>query len=137
MRSVVFTGLAAMVMAVFAGGTAVTGGLAASQAGDTFAGLPPDSARLRAVPICEGMEPSISPDGRAVAFIGWGGDVRMYDVAAETERRLCQNSNAHDIAWNPSGSRLAFQGEDSTRVAMQSWIWVVNRDGSGLHKVGG
>ena len=35
---------------------------------DAFSGLPPDSTRLVAVPLCDGMDPSISPDGRSVGL---------------------------------------------------------------------
>ena len=35
---------------------------------DPMAGLPPDSTRLKAIPLGEGDEPSISPDGRRIAY---------------------------------------------------------------------
>ena len=101
---------------------------------DVLAGLPADSARLHAVPLGEGNEPSISPDGRRVAYVGEV-DVWMYDLKTGTTRRVCKNSNPHAVTWNPSGTRLAFQGADSIQTVSSFWIWLVNPDGSNLRRI--
>lgn len=101
---------------------------------DALAGLPPDSARLRAQPLGEGDEPSISPDGRRVAYVRWQ-TVWLYDLEAGTTRQVCKNSNAHGVTWNPSGTLLAFQGDDSVRTYAKFWIWLVDPDGSNLRRI--
>ena len=99
---------------------------------DAFSGLPPDSTRLVAVPLCDGMDPSISPDGRSVAFAGWS-DVHVYDIQSGTIRRICQAPNPSGIAWSPSGSQLAFSSGDFT--THWNTIWIVRADGSNLRKL--
>ncbi len=96
--------------------------------------MPADSTRCRATLLSTGGEPSISPDGRRIAFVKWN-DVWVYDLERATARRVCKNANPHGIAWNPEGTLLAFQGADSLQVTAEFWIWVVNPDGTGLRKV--
>lgn len=105
------------------------GGATVSPPVDVFAGLPPDSARYVAVPLCDGMEPSISPDGRSVAFASWS-DVRLYDISTGTTRRICQAQNPSGIAWSPTGTQLAFSAGDFK--SYWNKIWIVNSDGSNL-----
>jgi WD40 repeat protein len=113
---------------------------------DLFAGLPPDSARLKAIrlkPINEygadidAMEPSLSPDGRYVVFSGLS-DVFLYDLRTRKTVTLCRSSNAHDFAWNATGTRIAFAGAwNDASGHMPNCIWLVGADGSGLHRVQG
>ncbi|MCC6650757.1 MAG: PD40 domain-containing protein [Candidatus Eisenbacteria bacterium] len=106
---------------------------------DAFAGLPPDSSRLTAVRLDIGLdafEPSVSPDGQLVVFRGWS-DVFIHDVRTRETRLLCRNSNPHCFAWDPSGTRIAFEGDDSTQTFAKFWIWIVNADGSNLHVLKG
>src|SRR5213593_1204589 len=87
---------------------------------DPFAGLPPDSARLKAVRLklivgeygidIDGMEPSVSPDGRYVVFRGWS-DVFLCDLRTRKSVNLCPNSNPHEFAWNANVTWIAFAGE--------------------------
>ena len=105
-----------------------------SSVSDVFFGLPPDSAHFVAVPLCDGMEPSISPDGQSVAFAGWS-DVHMYDLQTGTTRRICQARGPSGIAWSPTGSQLAF----SSPGYASDWlpgIWLVNSNGHNLRKLG-
>ena len=111
---------------------------------DPFAGLPPDSARLKAVrlkPVNEygaaidAMEPSVSPDGRYVAFRGWS-DVFLYDVRARKTVTLCHNSNPNDFAWNAAGTLIGFTGACSP-LSSSFCIWLVRPDGSDLRRIPG
>lgn len=115
---------------------AATDGLASPARSSVFRGLPADSARVIAVQLRVGrdaMQPSISPDGRSVAFVGWNG-VFIYEVASGTTYDLCWKcSGPGAVAWNPTGTRLAFQSNDLGSLG----IWVVNRDGSRLLRVSG
>ncbi len=105
-----------------------------------FAGLPPDSTRLIAVQVKSDYElydPNVSPGGMSVAFVRNGGDLCIYNVTTNRTRVVAHNTNSHDPAWSPDGIRLAFQGDDSVSTYGKFWIWLVNRDGSRLHRVGG
>jgi Tol biopolymer transport system component len=80
--------------------------------------------------------PAISPDGRQIAVVAWGGnDWRgpegLYVMNADGSGRT---QLTHDMAiqpdpaWSPDGKTIAFSGanEGSSR------IWLINKDGSGL-----
>ena len=126
------------------GAARTSGGAAPQSPADVFAGLPPDSARLKAVllkPVNEygaeidAMEPSVSPDGRYVTFRGRS-DVFLYDLPARKTATLCHNSNPHDFAWNTAGTLIAFTGACSP-LSSSFCIWLVRPDGSGLRRVPG
>ena len=108
--------------------------LPAFKLGSAAGWISPRFARLQAEPLGEGDEPSISPVGRRVAYVRWQA-VWLYDLAAGTTREVCKNSNAHGVTWNPSGTLLAFQGDDSVRTYAKFWIWLVNPDGSNLRRI--
>jgi Tol biopolymer transport system component len=88
---------------------------------DVLVGLPPDSVRLQAFPLGEGDEPSISPDGRRIAYIR-GQTVWLQDLNTGATRVICKNSNAHAATWNPSATGLAFQGDDSIQTFAKFFI---------------
>ncbi len=85
------------------------------------------------------ISPAWSPVGRILAYTsvpdGFSGHLR---VGLQPARARDSRGPAHgtdDIqnqlaAWSPDGSKIAFM---STRRAGNDDIWVVNRDGSGLH----
>ena len=115
---------------------------------DPFSGLPPDSARLKAARLkllvgeygtdIDGMEPSVSPDGRYVVFRGWS-DVFLHELRTRKTVRLCRSAaNAHDFAWNATGTRIAFASAwNDSPGYMPNCIWLARVDGSDLHRVPG
>lgn len=81
--------------------------------------------------------PSISPDGRAVAFdrVDQNGhsDIWLYDQARRTESRftLDSPSSAYPI-WSPNGSHIAYS---STRVALPSVVAQKPVSGAGASEI--
>ncbi|HVS14945.1 MAG TPA: protein kinase [Thermoanaerobaculia bacterium] len=73
-----------------------------------------------------GSDPAWSPDGRAIAFSTEelflpyhgidGGRLGVIDVASGS-RRLLEAGDAHQPAWSPSGSRIAYWGLFETRTS--------------------
>jgi Tol biopolymer transport system component len=68
-----------------------------------------------------------SPDGREIAY-GSDSDLRAVDVATGAIRNVVATSGASNLAWSPDGSKIAFM-----RFADE--VWLVDRDGSGLHRL--
>ncbi len=65
--------------------------------------------------------PRVSPDGKSVAFVRDGKDLRVLDLAAKTERSLATGflSRAdRGVAWSPDGRWVAYLGL-SARVVPQ------------------
>lgn len=125
---------------------------------------PPESRRLylqnpqtdQRLPVASGdypcEAPSSSPDGRRIAFVsnrppdGW--EVYVYDFDSRTERqvtRLEGELEARYPAWSPApgDERIAFvvrnpktfvNPDGSTFAYLESNIWLVNLDGSGLRQ---
>lgn len=61
----------------------------------------------------------LSPDGKTVAIAGFGGRIRMYDVAARREIGPAPPSPVrqdvvNDLAYSPDGRTLAFTAADGT-----------------------
>jgi Tol biopolymer transport system component len=84
--------------------------------------------------------PSVSPDGKTVAFAGQKNAGQRYDQE-ENAVWLAENGAAHPLeavplqgrapAWSPDGKRIAFEsdrGNDRGHYA----VFIINRDGSGL-----
>lgn len=78
--------------------------------------------------------PSISPDGRWVAYlIGSGTKSNVYkmriDGSQETQLTFFDSASASSPAWSPDSRRIAFTcDQGGTRK-----VWVVNVDGTGAH----
>jgi len=82
-----------------------------------------------------GADPSWSPDGTVIAFVGgtWGGpnEIDLYYVATHTVRRLLElgaQPTSSRMAWSPDSTRMAYQALDGS-------LHVIGRDGTGDRQV--
>ena len=69
-----------------------------------------------------------SPDRRALASIGER-SLWVVDVWGGRRRRLAR-SFGYDVQWSPGGQTIAF-----TRSDQNAGIWLIGRDGHGLHQL--
>jgi len=81
--------------------------------------------------------PAWSPDGSTIAFAGPDG-IRLLDVASGSQRRLTRcdpRRCGFDFApgWSPYASRLLFSRQNRAGSSIQ--VFLVNADGSGLHRL--
>lgn len=75
-------------------------------------------------------DPSVSPDGRWIAYtiqMGSVRDIAMFDQATRTYQFLTANGGSDQPAWSPAGDRIAFRSVRAGR----SDIWVIRPDGTG------
>jgi len=90
--------------------------------------------------------PSVSPDGRWIAFAGQANTGQRYDqlqnsiwlldVSAGAVRRL-ESTPAQGRApsWSPDGQRVAFESDRGGLLRMFYAVYIVNRDGSALRQI--
>ncbi len=94
------------------------------------------------------LDPSWSPDGEAIAFVGCAGvicfekDYEIFTIPASGGNAKQLTSNAirdHDPYFSPDGQRIAWIAEtqpNAIKPGVGSWnIFVMNRDGSDQHRV--
>lgn len=83
------------------------------------------------------VEPSISPDGKAVAFSSdRTGRPMIYvmNIQGGEARRLTYAGKYNSApTWSPDGKKIAFAGYDSKKKNYD--IFIVNRNGSGLKRL--
>jgi len=89
--------------------------------------------------------PVVSPDGHSVAVaVGfgpggiWNGTDGIYilDCFGKTRTKVAGRSSLDGTpAWSPDGTKLAFRSESPGPWGAYGRIWVVGRDGSGLHQL--
>jgi Tol biopolymer transport system component len=85
--------------------------------------------------------PSVSPDGKWIAFAGQPNKGQPYDqtknsiwvLGASGEPRLVESraNQGRAPAWSPSGRRLLFESNRSSSRGLYA-IFVINRDGTGI-----
>jgi Tol biopolymer transport system component len=74
-----------------------------------------------------GFTPDWAPDATRILYIG--GDYRLHTINADGSgrRRIGNVGPIRSARWSPDGARIA--------LSMRDAIWIVNADGSGLHKI--
>lgn len=84
-------------------------------------------------------DPAWSPDGGKIAFVATetsGDEIYVYDLGAETIRRLTDSSelgqpwNKHP-SWSPDSKQIVFWSSRSGHPQ----IWMMNADGTNLHRL--
>jgi Tol biopolymer transport system component len=141
-------------------GTAVFGGASWSPAGDGIIidseideGYTPTITQVSEVAIdggtphllltVPGVGPAFSPDGSQIAYVGLSGGLVIADSDGTYPRRLTSTSGStkgsdYAPSFSPDGSRLAFgrsTSDPSGSTPGTSGIWLVNADGTDLHRL--
>ncbi|HLZ98923.1 MAG TPA: hypothetical protein VKP66_13370 [Steroidobacteraceae bacterium] len=93
--------------------------------------------------VLSGM-PSVSPDGKWIAFAGQENKGQQYDQSRNSLWLVDEVGAMHTVesnpaqgrapTWSPSGERLAFESTRGSAAGVYS-IFIVNRDGTGLVQV--
>jgi len=81
------------------------------------------------------ISPAWSPDGELIA-VNANGDLLLIQPDGLEKARLMQGTSStrvHRLVWSPDSQRIAWQAiTDSGDTFV---VWVINRDGSGLHSI--
>jgi Tol biopolymer transport system component len=88
--------------------------------------------------------PSVSPDGKWIAFAGQENKGQPYDQSRNSLWLVDEAGAAHTVesnpgqgrapTWSPSGEQLAFESTRGSTAGLYA-IFVINRDGSGLVQI--
>ena len=77
--------------------------------------------------------PSISPDGRKIAFISRGQDVYLMDIDGGNLVNITHDAADNDFpVWSPDGSRIIFERfSGASDLPGDTWdLWIMNSDGT-------
>jgi Tol biopolymer transport system component len=77
-----------------------------------------------------GADPDWSPDGNRLLYLhdgSGGGPLYTINADGSARRRLGNVDVVRTARWSPDGSRIALTAHDA--------VWIVNADGSGLHRI--
>jgi Tol biopolymer transport system component len=82
-----------------------------------------------------GSDPSVSPDGTRIAFVGYPldgrSDVNVMNADGTSQRRVGDAAGWSPV-WSPDGTRIAYAGEPGRDDGS---IYVVNADGTAARRV--
>jgi Tol biopolymer transport system component len=82
--------------------------------------------------------PRWSPTGRQLVYVGAGGAKALTIVNVATRRSRTLNTDPvypSVVDWSPDGRTLAFVGDESEDAFLNSDIYVIGSNGSGLRKL--
>lgn len=89
-----------------------------------------DSLRFRIERVTDTSEPewdpSVSPDGKSIAFTRVRGDLFVRDLASGRETRLLENWSGTTYRWSPDSKWIAYEAEDEE---FNPDIWIIPADG--------
>lgn len=84
------------------------------------------SGAVRVQAAGQASEPAFSPDGSIFAFYHWTDGIYTWNLKTKASKRIVSNSDASFPTWAPNSQRIAYAS-----LANQTWIHIVNADGSG------
>jgi Tol biopolymer transport system component len=109
-----------------------------------------DRERLTAVPVTDRKQvltgmPSVSPDGRWIAFAGQRNFGQVYDQTKNSIWIVGDTGALRTVepvpgqgrtpAWSPDGQSLAFESNRGSSSNQLYAVFTVNRDGTGLRQI--
>ena len=109
-----------------------------------------DRQRLTAVPVTDHKQvltgmPSVSPDGKWIAFAGQSNTGQTYDQTKNSIWLISDTGVARTVeavprqgrtpAWSPDGQSLAFESNRGSPSNQLYAIFTINRDGTGLRQI--
>ncbi len=81
------------------------------------------------------LAPDVSPDGRRIAFSGFGGIYLMNSDGSGVTLLVSRAPFDYAPAWSPDGSRIAFRSDNAGPYGPAARIFVINVDGTGLRQL--
>ena len=86
--------------------------------------------------LCEGSNPTFSPDGRFIAY-EYKKNIWTYNLVTNEKNQVSSLTWDFRPKWSPDGEKIIFQSYGDSmdyKNKRRFAIWIVNKDGSGQHK---